>query len=127
MADSDNEATDSEMPETKRRKKRPGRLYARGVVLGYRRGLRNQQTNTSLIRIEGVTNKKDTAFYIGKRIAWVYRAKTKRLAKGHSKPTNIRMMWGKVIRSHGNSGVVRAKFKRNLPPKAIACPVRVVS
>lgn len=102
-------------------------LYARGVVLGYRRGLRNQQPNTSLIKIEGVTNKKDTTFYLGKRIAYVYRAKAKRLAKGHTKPTNIRVMWGKVTKSHGNSGVVRAKFKKNLPPKAMGCPVRVVS
>ena len=101
-------------------------LYTKGIVLGYKRGQRNQQTNTSLIKIEGVNDKKETAFYLGKRLAYVYRVKRKRSAKGEKKPRNVRVMWGRVSRSHGNSGVVRAKFKRNLPPQAMGKIVRVV-
>ncbi|XP_068734944.1 large ribosomal subunit protein eL33-like [Montipora capricornis] len=102
------------------------RLYTKGIVLGYKRGQRNQQTNTSLIKIEGVNDKKETAFYLGKRLAYVYRVKRKRSAKGEKKPRNVRVMWGRVSRSHGNSGVVRAKFKRNLPPQAMGKIVRVM-
>ena len=37
------------------------------------------------------------------------------------------MIWGRIARPHGNSGVVRARFSTNLPPKSFGGPVRVVS
>lgn len=103
------------------------RLYTKGIVLGYKRSLRSQDPNTSLLKIEGVNDKKDTDFYLGKRVAYVYRAHKKREAKGKKPASKIRCIWGKVTRPHGNSGVVRAKFRHNLPPKCFGATVRVVS
>ena len=54
------------------------------------RGKRTQNNNTSLIKIDGVQSRKETAFYGGKRIAYIYKGKTKR------KGTKFRVIWGKV-------------------------------
>jgi len=65
------------------------------------------------VQIEGVNTKEDVSWYCGKRMAYIYKAKTK------SNGTHYRCIWGKVTRPHGNSGVVRAKFKSNLPPESM--------
>jgi len=97
------------------------KLYTRAIFLGYRRSHRNQYVNQSLLRIEGVQTAKDARFYLGKRLAYVY--KVRKPAPGKKK---VRVIWGKVIHTHGNSGVVRAKFHSNLPPCAISRTVRVM-
>ncbi|PPD88732.1 hypothetical protein GOBAR_DD14328 [Gossypium barbadense] len=86
-----------------------------GVV----RSKSNQYPNTSLIQIEGVNTKEEVAWYAGKRMAYIYKAKVKKNG------SHYRCIWGKVTRPHGNSGVVRAKFKSNLPPKSMGDRVRV--
>ncbi|KAF9012519.1 ribosomal protein L35A [Cyathus striatus] len=86
------------------------RLYSKGRVLGHKRAKRNTRPNTSLIQIEGVATKEDAQFYLGKRVAYVYKAK--REIQG----SKIRVIWGRVTRPHGSSGVVKSKFRHNLPP-----------
>ncbi|KAJ3106786.1 60S ribosomal protein L33A [Phlyctochytrium bullatum] len=99
---------------------RPHRLYAKGRVLGFTRSKRNTKEHTSLLQIENVSTPQDAEFYLGKRVAYVYRAK--REVNG----SKVRAIWGKVTRAHGNSGVVRAKFRSNLPPKSFGAAIRIM-
>jgi large subunit ribosomal protein L35Ae len=96
--------------------KRAPRLHVDGAILGYQRGLRNQNNNVSLIKIKGCDDKVDTDFYLGKKVAFITKAQD----------GSFRVNWGKVCRSHGANGVVRCKFRRNLPPQAIGGRVRVM-
>lgn len=48
-----------------------------------------------MVKIEGVDTTESANFYLGKKVAFVYRAK--REVRG----SNIRVIWGKVTRPHG--------------------------
>lgn len=89
-------------------------------MLGYQRGKHVQHPNFSLLQVENVSSKKDATFYLGKRVAYVYHGKKK--VNGSA----LKVIWGKIVRSHGNSGVVRAKFRRNLPSTAFGQAARVM-
>jgi large subunit ribosomal protein L35Ae len=95
------------------------RLYVRATILGYKRSKSNQYPTTSLLQIEGVNTPEEVNWYLGKRLAYVYKAKTKKNGSLY------RCTWGKVARPHGNSGVVRARFRKNLPPASLGAKVRV--
>merc|ERR1712109_87286 len=90
---------------------RPPRLWVKAKFVSYRRNKVKQQCHTAILKLKGVKCKRDTHFYMGKRVCYVFKAKTKKQG------TYIRTRWGKIHCSHGISGAVRAKFKRNLPAK----------
>lgn len=60
-----------------------------------------------------MNTKEEVDWYRGKRLGYIYKAKVKKNG------SHYRCIWGKITRPHGNSGVVRAKFKSNLPPKSM--------
>ena len=53
------------------------RLFQPAVMTGFRRGQRHQVMHTALLKIKNVRAKEDTEFYLGKRIAYVFKGKNK--------------------------------------------------
>ena len=72
------------------------------------------------MKVKDVNQLEDTRYYLGKRVVYVYKTKT---IKRNSK---FRTIWGKVVKAHGNNGLVRARFSPNLPPKALGGQLRVM-
>ena len=90
------------------------------MFVGFRRSKRNQKPHHSLLAIEGVHDSEAAKFYLGKRAVLIRKAQN---ARNNSR---YRTIWGKVIATHGNSGMVRGRFKTNLPACAMGETLRVM-
>lgn len=107
------------------------RLYMKGTVAGYTRGLWGQNKRTAIVRMENVNTREDATWYTGKRVAYVYHGYTvKRCVRWSKAPvrrSTTRALWGRVVRPHGNSGMVRVRLNghTSLPASAIGRRIRV--
>ncbi|MCX8204351.1 MAG: 50S ribosomal protein L35ae [Candidatus Nezhaarchaeota archaeon] len=72
-----------------------------GVVLGIRRGLNRQYQREALVKVEGYSSKSDASRLIGSRVELVWRSGA--------------VFKGKVVATHGDNGVVVARFRKSLP------------
>lgn len=96
------------------------RLWVRAKFLGFRRSKVQQNTNQSILRLEGVNDRSGAQYYFGKRVAYIYKTKS------GQKDKRFRTIWGRISRAHGNTGAVLARFRTNLPPRAIGATLRVM-
>jgi large subunit ribosomal protein L35Ae len=84
-----------------------------------------QYRHTSILRLQGVKEKKDAKFYLGKRVAYLSKSAANTKNSLHKTYQGRRVIWGKVIKTHGASGSVKAKFNPQLPPSSIGKGAKV--
>jgi len=82
-----------------------------GRITNYRIGIRTQSSRECLIQFTGVDSAAQTGPLMGKKVVW----------KGENKK-----LIGKIVGFHGNSGAVRAKFKKGVPGQALGTTVELV-
>jgi large subunit ribosomal protein L35Ae len=105
--------------KTVKRSSAPTRLWVKGRFLSFRRSRDRLECQQSLVKLQDVNDRKGLRYYHGKRVAYVYRAH-KSVAN-----TKYRVVWGKIMRAHGDNGLALCKFRKNLPARAIGDSVRV--
>ncbi len=78
-----------------------------GIVINYR----IPYTKEAIIRIPEITEKKEAAKLVGKKVMWKNRKGVRH--------------YGRVTGTYSSSGAIRAKFRIPLPHEALAKPVEV--
>ena len=74
--------------EKKAGKVQPVRLYVKGAICSFKRsGTATQYENQNILKIQGVQDRASTAFYLGKKVAYVYKAQTEK--KGSKSPRSL--------------------------------------
>jgi len=69
-------------------------------VINFRQGRHTQKTNQLLLSVKDVESRGAASKFIGKKVVW--------------KTTTGKVIAGKVASTHGNNGVLRARFSRGI-------------
>ncbi len=82
-----------------------------GIIKNYRRGRHTMYPRQAIIEIAGVDNRAKAFSLVGKRVEY-------------ETPAG-KIISGKIVDAHGNSGAVRAIFSKGLPGQAIGAKVKI--
>ena len=83
-----------------------------GTIKNYRRGRHTQNTRQAIIMVPDIDNKAKAFGLVGKRVEY--------------KTVSGRIIAGKIVDAHGNSGAVRAIFSKGIPGQAIGSKVQIL-
>lgn len=96
------------------------RIAIPATFISFKRSQRTVHPRYALLKMDNVTTKEQAEAYIGRAVE-LYIPKTKVQLSGYKE----RIVTGYIHRVHGNSGIVRARFEKNLSPSFIGSYVYV--
>lgn len=96
------------------------RVSVPATFVSYKRSQRRVYVRYALLRIENVATRAQAERYVGNAVE-MYIPKEKVQASGYKE----RVVKGYIHRVHGDSGVVRARFVKNLSPGFLGTKVSV--
>ena len=82
------------------------------VAVNYKWSARRHYNNQMILKIEGVDSIEKAKKLLNKKVTWESQA---------GKKIN-----GEILRIHGNSGCVRAKFEKGMPGQALGKKLKVI-
>ncbi|MEM2911505.1 MAG: 50S ribosomal protein L35ae [Candidatus Bathyarchaeia archaeon] len=86
-------------------------MQTQGVIVNYRIGPKTQRSKECIIQFAHAKSVSEASRLIGRKVAW---------KSGKNK------IIGKIVDTHGNKGLVRARFRRGLPGQALGTTVELV-
>jgi len=81
------------------------------TVVNFRKSVHVQTGNQLVLKIKGISDRKQAAELVGKTVTWTSPAK--------------RDIIGKVSSAHGNKGAVRAIFEKGMPGQVFGTKVKI--
>jgi large subunit ribosomal protein L35Ae len=89
-------------------------MSMKATIVNFRRGRHTQTMNQFLLEIPGVDSGALASGFVGKRVKWTSPGRLKK------------DIFGKITNTHGNNGIVRARFSRGLPGDAVGKKVYII-
>ncbi len=83
----------------------------RAFIANFRLGRKTKSNTHMVVKVDGVTTRKQAEKYVGKSVVWTSPAKKE--------------IKGKVASAHGNSGALRVIFEKGMPGQAVTNEVKL--
>ena len=82
-----------------------------GLIECYRTGPKTQNSKECILKFPNIQSANKAAQFIGRKVAW---------------PVKERKIKGKIVALHGKKGLVRSRFRKGIPGKALWTFVEVI-
>jgi len=82
-----------------------------GFIVNYRTGPKTQGPKECILRFPNIKSSMEAARLVGRKVAW---------------PAEECKIRGKIVALHGKKGLVRVRFRKGVPGRALGTRVKII-